>query len=110
MHIDIRIAGLPDYATPRARLATQLMAAFKYEADFAVWDGSRCDVLIADIEDSYGKSCMEQALQRGIDVLALSGTGTLGPDCVLKAMTVDTAAHWAELIASLLHRKTLRSA
>ncbi|MDQ8038280.1 MAG: hypothetical protein REI12_12720 [Pedobacter sp.] len=106
MRIDIRIAGLPDYAAPRARLAAQLMAAFRYEAEFSAWDGSRCDVLIADIEDGYGKSCMEQALQSGICVLALSGTGTFGPDCVLKAMTVAPAAHWAELMASMLQARS----
>lgn len=106
MRVDIRVAGLPDYNLPRARLAAQLMAAFRYDADFAVWDGERCDVLIADIEDNHGRGCMEQALLRGIAVLALSGTGTLGPDSVLKAMTVAPASQWAELMADLLQTRS----
>ncbi|MGH8492163.1 MAG: hypothetical protein ACRERR_03510 [Moraxellaceae bacterium] len=106
MRIDIRIAGLPDYAEPRARLAAQLMAAFRYEADFSAWDGSGCDVLMADVEDAYGMHCMEQALARGIRVLALSGAGTLGPESVQKSMTVAPAAEWAQLMATLLEAKS----
>lgn len=109
MRIDIRTAGLPSHAEPRARLAAQLMAAFKFDARISAWDGTRCHVLIADAEDAYGAKCIEQAARRGISVLALSLHGDMGPETVSKTLSTAPAATLAKQLASLLEEKSNQS-
>ena len=105
MRIDIRTAGLASQAEPRARLAAQLMAAFKFEARISAWDGTRCHVLIADADDAYGARCIEQAARRGISVLALSQGGSSGPETVSKTDASAPAAMLARQLAAMLEEK-----
>lgn len=105
MRIDIRTAGLASHAEPRARLAAQLMAAFKFDARISAWDGTRCNVLIADADDAYGVRCIEQAVRRGISVLALSQNGIQGPGTAQKAPASAPAAALAKLLATMLGEK-----
>lgn len=109
MRIDIRTAGLASNAEPRARLAAQLMAAFKFDARISAWDGTRCHVLIADADDAYGARCIDQASRRGISVLALSLHGNKGPETVNKSLSTAPAAALAKQLASLLEEKTNQS-
>lgn len=109
MRIDIRTAGLASHAEPRARLAAQLMAAFKFDARISAWDGTRCHVLIADAEDAYGARCIEQASRRGISVLALSLHGNLGPENANKTLSSAPAATLAKQLAALLEEKNNQS-
>ncbi|MDQ8038283.1 MAG: hypothetical protein REI12_12735 [Pedobacter sp.] len=109
MRIDIRTAGLASHAEPRARLAAQLMAAFKFEARISAWDGTRCHVLIADADDAYGARCIEQAARRGISVLALSQNGNSGPETVSKTEASVPAAILARQLAAMLEEKNNQS-
>ncbi|MGH8492160.1 MAG: hypothetical protein ACRERR_03495 [Moraxellaceae bacterium] len=109
MRIDIRTAGLNSLAEPRARLAAQLMAAFKFDARLSAWDGTRCHVLIADADDAYGIRCIEQASRRGINVLALSQQGDKGPDNAHKILSSAPAATLAKQIGAMLAEKKNQS-
>lgn len=109
MRIDIRTAALGSTAEPRARLAAQLMAAFKFEARISAWDGTRCHVLIANADDAYGARCIEQAARRGISVLALSQGGASGPETVSKSLSSAPAAILAKQLAAMLEEKNNQS-
>lgn len=104
MRTEIRIAGLPAQAESRTRLAAQLIAAFGIDAKVSAWDGTRCHALVADAEDAYGARAMELAVRRGIPVVALSGSGTVGPDHICRTERGQPAASLAKVLASCLRR------
>lgn len=104
MRIEIRTAGLASPAEARTRLAAQLMAALGYDARVSVWDGTRSSLLIADADDAYGLRCLEQALRRGIAVMALSQDGKQGPELAPKALASAPAAMLARQLAALLQQ------
>lgn len=106
MRTDIRIAGLPAQVESRIRLAAQLIAAFDIDAKVSAWDGTRCHALVADAEDAYGARSIELAARRGIAVLALSGSGTTGPDDICKSARALPAGSLAKVLAHCLGRKT----
>lgn len=105
MRIDIRIAGLPAQVESRIRLAAQLIAAYDINARVSAWDGTRCHALVADAEDAYGARSIELAARRGIAVLALSGSGTNGPDDSCKSAREVPAASLAKVMAQCLAQK-----
>lgn len=106
MRTDIRIAGLPAQVESRIRLAAQLIAAFDIDAKVSAWDGTRCHALVADAEDAYGARSIELAARRGIAVLALSGSGTTGPDDICKSARALPAGSLAKVLARCLGRNT----
>lgn len=105
MRADIRIAGLPTQVESRTRLAAQLIAAFGIDAKVSAWDGTRCHALVADAEDAYGARTIELAVRRSIPVVALSASGTIGPDHVCTAERGQPAASLAKVLAKCLDRE-----
>ena len=55
MRVDLRFAGLSEQAELRLRLAETLLAALQFQAAVAAWDGTRCDVLVVQPDDAYGR-------------------------------------------------------
>lgn len=104
MLLDIRTAGIASHAEARIRLLAQLMTAFGYKARLSSWDGSRCDVLIADIDSSGGAQACEKASARHSKVMALSQSGDLGPDSAYKAQSGAPAAVLAKALAAMLEQ------
>lgn len=102
MRTDIRIAGLPAQVESRTRLAAQLIAAFGIDAKVSAWDGTRCHALVADAEDAYGARTIELAVRRSIPVVALSASGTVGPDHICRAERGQPAASLAKVLAKVL--------
>ncbi|WP_133818542.1 hypothetical protein [Tahibacter aquaticus] len=70
MRIDLRTAALTDSEDQRVRIAANLLGAVRIEAKLSPWDGTRCDVVIVNADDAYGRRVMELAQKRGIGLLA----------------------------------------
>lgn len=105
MRIDFRIAGLSGNIESRARLTAQLIAAAGFEALVSQWDGTRCQILVADADDAYGMRCLEQAARRSISTLALSASGEAGPENASKLPATSPAATLAKQVIALLQGK-----
>lgn len=71
MLFDIRTAALDEGLQQRVRLAVSLLAAERLHAQIGAWDGTRCHLLIAAIDDEYGRRALALALRRGTPALAL---------------------------------------
>lgn len=74
MFFDIRTAALDDLVDQRVRLAVSLLGAYRIRARLGVWDGTRCDLLIASADDSYARQTIALAQLRGTSVIALGET------------------------------------
>lgn len=70
MRIDLRTAALTDSEDQRVRFAANLLGAVRIEAKLSPWDGTRCDVVVVNADDAYGRRVMELALKRGIGLVA----------------------------------------
>lgn len=71
MFFDIRTAALDEGLQQRVRLAVSLLGAEHLRARISGWDGTRCHLLIAAIDDEYGRRSLALALRRGTPALAL---------------------------------------
>ncbi len=72
MKVDVTVAGIEPHAFVQVRLAGHLLAAQQWRVVVREWDGTRCDVLIADLDDAYGRQAMALADRRGTPVIALA--------------------------------------
>lgn len=70
MRIDLRTAALTDPEEQKVRLAANLLGAVRIEAKLSPWDGTRCDVVVVNADDAYGRRVMELAQKRGIGLVA----------------------------------------
>ena len=75
---DIATAALNDQVEQRIRIAASLLLATRVDtnvrpinAKVRPWDGTRCDLLIADLSDAYGCQAFARAEKRGTAVLAI---------------------------------------
>lgn len=66
---DIATAALEERVEERVRIAALLLIARKIRAQTRPWDGTRCDLLVADAGDAYGRKAIEGARKRGIPAL-----------------------------------------
>lgn len=67
---DISFSALGEQAEQRVRQAGQLLAAYRIRAKIRPWDGTRCDLLVTDLSDAYGRKTYDRARSRGTPVLA----------------------------------------
>jgi hypothetical protein len=70
VRIDLRYAALSEEVERRVRLAATALAAHQIRAMASDWDGTRCDLLISDSSDGYGRHIIEVAKRKRIGVLA----------------------------------------
>ena len=65
MLFDIRTAALDDLTEQRLQLAASLLGAWRMRARITPWDGTSCHLLVADVDDAYGRRAMALAARRG---------------------------------------------
>lgn len=70
MRIDLRTAALTDSEEQKVRLAANLLGALRIEAKLSPWDGTRCDVVVVNADDAYGRRVMELAQKRSMGLIA----------------------------------------
>lgn len=75
LRADITFSALGEQAEQRVRLAVQLLAAYRIRAKVRPWDGTRCDLLVTDLSDAYGRRTHDLARARGTPVLAFGVDG-----------------------------------
>jgi hypothetical protein len=74
MRYDLRFAGLEPVLEQRLRLAANALAAHRLQAKASPWDGTRCDIVVVDAKDAYGRRTMEIAQKRSTPVLDIHAT------------------------------------
>lgn len=92
---DIAIAALDDDTAQRLRIAATLLAAYRIRAVVRDWDGTRCNVLVADHADTYGRQAYEIARRRETPVLLFNPTDQTripGVTCADPASVASTLA------------------
>ena len=98
----LRYAGLKADQEQRVRLAAGALAANNIRALASPWDGTRCDLVLVNADDSYGQHVMAIARRREVPVLAFSRVRT-GTDAGVSWVREDSsAAALAWLALSLL--------
>lgn len=105
MKLDITWAGLSEDQQRRLGIATQLVAAHRGHVTLRDWDGTRCDALIVDVADGYGRSAMASATRRNINVLGFASDASQ-PE---PPMRVIASSSPAALIAKRLLEITLQA-
>ena len=65
MRSDIRSVALDPGQKARVAAAARALAAHAIQARLSDWDGTRCDLLVANADDGYGRHVIEIALWRG---------------------------------------------
>jgi hypothetical protein len=99
MQSDIRSVALMSGQRERVAAATQALAAHAIQARLSDWDGTRCDLVVANADDGYGRHVIEIARRRGLAVVALRVDA--GADC--RAQTcVDAAVSEQDLAIEML--------
>lgn len=74
MRVDVRYAGLDQDTERRVRLAALGLAVRGVHATASPWDGTRCDLLVANPADGYGRHVVEIARRRTISVVAIGSS------------------------------------
>lgn len=100
MRIDLRTAALTDSEDQRVRIAANLLGAVRIEAKLSPWDGTRCDVVIVNADDAYGRRVMELAQKRGISLLAYASQAIHFEEASQCHVAEGTAA---SLVSALRH-------
>ena len=89
---DMAIAALSDQMEQRIRIAAQLPAAYRIRAAIRAWDGTRCNLLVTDHGDAYGRQVADLARSRGTPVLAfgvdpiVAGISAIGESSLTPAL------------------------
>ncbi|WP_386066147.1 hypothetical protein ACFJIW_16565 [Tahibacter sp. UC22_41] len=97
MRLDFRTAALSEQEEQRVRIAAQLLAAHGGQARVGAWDGTRCDLVVLNADDGYGRHVLDVARRRGLPAVAL---GPLRPDAAADGLVVAEGSA-ASLAATL---------
>lgn len=100
MRSDIRSVALDSGQKARVAAAARALSAHAIHARLSDWDGTRCDLLVANADDGYGRHVIEIALRRGLAVVALHAD--LGAEC--RAQTCVDADVSERVLASEMLR------
>lgn len=87
MFTRVTYAGLDESLEQRLRLAAGALAAHGIEARANAWDGTRCDAVIADPQDAYGRRVLDLARRRGTPTLELSSAAAVDPSTNVRGLT-----------------------
>jgi hypothetical protein len=111
VRIDLRYAALSQDVERRVRLAATALAAHQIRATATDWDGTRCDLLIADASDGYGRHVIGIAKRKGVGVLAFGNEADSAVDGVIwLSSRSDVAALATAVRDALSARRTAESA
>ncbi len=99
MRIDLRTAALTDSEEQRVRIAARLLGAQRIEARLSPWDGTRCDVVVVNGDDAYGRQVMALAQKRRVGIVAYAAEAIAFDDAAHCRVTEGTAG---SLVAALL--------
>lgn len=66
---DIATVALSEHIEERIRIAALLLVAHKIRAHVRPWDGTRCDAIVSDLSDAYGRQAFERAKMRATPAL-----------------------------------------
>jgi hypothetical protein len=83
MRSDIRSVALASAQKERVAAAARALAAHAIQARLSDWDGTRCDLVVANADDGYGRHVIEIARRRGLAVVALRADS--GAECRAQA-------------------------
>lgn len=92
---DIATAALSDQVEQRIRIAVSLLPAYRITARVRAWDGTRCDLLVTDLSDAYGRQAFELAKKRGTPVLAIGDR----PPGIVPDYTIASASSPSQIFA-----------
>jgi hypothetical protein len=99
-------AGLQAHTASALKVALQQLVEGGTQASLVAWNGTQCDLLVADIDDGYGARAAAVCARRRGKVLAFSrASGSIG----LAAMTLSPDAA-ADMLIRALHALLDRSA
>lgn len=99
MRSEIRGVALALMQKERVAAAARSLSAHAIQARLSDWDGTRCDLVVANADDGYGRHVIEIARRRGLAVVALSAD--LGAECRAQSC-VDATASEATLADEML--------
>lgn len=74
---EVRGVALSAVQKTQVLAALALLAAESVNAEYSDWNGGRCDLVVANADDGYGRHVIEIALRRGLVVLALRKDATV---------------------------------
>ena len=97
MRLDVRTAALSEQEEQRVRIAAQLLAAHGGQARVGAWDGTRCDLVVLNADDGYGRHVLDVARRRRVPAVAL---GPLRADAAADGLVVAEGSA-ASLAATL---------
>ena len=72
MRVEVRYAALDADMERRVRFAVNGLAAQRVRAVAEPWDGTRCNLLVADVDDSYGMSAVDLARRRDTPIIGIT--------------------------------------
>lgn len=102
MKVDLKFAAVSRQSEEQLRLAADLMAAQGLRVVVSPWDGTRCDVLVVDAQDTYGQHALNLARRRPVKIVALAHAG-LSADAYAAVLAEDApASDWARALARML--------
>lgn len=102
MRKHIRTVALDEDIEQRIRIAASLLAAYRIQAHVSPWDGTRCDLLIANVADAYGRQALGLAIRRGTPVVVIGNAAFLPDGAVTLSETTqapDLARQFHDLLA-----------
>lgn len=102
LRADISYSALGEQAEQRVRQAGQLLAAYRIRARIRPWDGTRCDLLVTDLSDAYGRKTYDRARSRGTPILAFGVDTQANDDGIGIALDNSLAPILAQSMRDLL--------
>lgn len=102
MRIDLRMAALTDSEEQRVRLAARLLGAQRIEARLSPWDGTRCDVVVVNGDDAYGRQVMMLAKKRRTGIVAYASEDIPFDDAAHCRVIEGTAASLVSVLLSVI--------
>lgn len=79
MHARLALAGIPHEIELKFWLACKILLPRQIRIDVEKWDGDPCDILVADLDDTYGRIAYELASRKmGLRTLFFSESGHPG--------------------------------
>lgn len=102
MRIDLRTAALTDSQEQKVSIAARLLGAQRIDAKISHWDGTRCDVVVVNADDSYGQQVAALARKRGTGLVAYSKQAFDGEDPTHCHAKDGTAAALSAVLLSVV--------
>ena len=102
MKVNLRFAALSGASEQQLRQAAQRLAAQGLRVSVSAWDGTRCDVLVADVGDTYGQHTVGLARRRLVKIVALTQAAASGAGCEGVLVADDPLENWVRALADIL--------